>query len=87
MVLHRLVDDPVAADVLHEPEGTGRHRVPLGPLLPSALDVTLRDDEGHGREQALGHLVAEDHRRFLEADGKSVGILDLHALDEAKLRR
>jgi hypothetical protein len=87
VVLHPLVDDPFAADVLHEFEGTRRDRVPFGSLFPDALDVALGLDEGHRREQSLGHLVAEHDGGLVEAHGDGVAILDFDALDQAELRR
>src|SRR2546422_4515358 len=53
---------------------------------PHALDVTLGVDEAHGREQPLGHLVAEHDPGFVEAEGDRMAVLDLYALDQPKLR-
>src|SRR5262245_8572845 len=54
---------------------------------PGSLDVLLRLDERDGGEQALGHLVAERHRRLVEAHGDGLEALDLHALDCPELQR
>jgi hypothetical protein len=87
VILDGLVDDAIAADVLDELPRTGRDRQPLGAVVLGGLDVALGLDERDGGEEPLVHLVAEHHERFLEAHGERVGVLDLHALDEAELRR
>jgi hypothetical protein len=87
VVLHRLVDDPVAAHVLHELPGAGADRLALGALLARRLDMLLGLDERARSEQRLIHLVSEHHEGLLEVHGERVGVLDLHALDLPELRR
>src|SRR5262245_17063221 len=86
MVLHSLIDDTVAPDVLDEFPGPGGYRMPLGPFLSYRLDVFLRLDKGHRSEQTLRDLVAKGDKRLLEADGNSIRVLDIHAFDQAELR-
>ena len=86
MVLHGLIDDTVAADVLDEFPRASGYRVALGRFLSYRLDVFLRLDKGHRSEQTLRDFVAKRNKRLLEADSDGIGVVNLHALDQAKLR-
>ena len=87
VVLDRLVDDAIAADVLDELPGPGGHRLPLGPSSPRVSMWRLDWMKATEANSPWVTLLPKATERLVEAHGDGVRVLDLHALDQPELRR